>query len=79
METIFSYIKTGGMPIPKFKFKVGDKVDYPALTFVKGFVVKEKKYHEKSGMYTYHIQHFKQDIIIDMGGVPATALVGHRK
>lgn len=61
------------------EFKVGDKVDYPALTFVKGFVVKEKKYHEKSGMYRYHIQYFKGDITIDMGGVPATALIKHRK
>jgi len=68
------------------EFKVGDKVDYPALTFVKGFVIKEKKYHEKSGMYTYHIQYFKHDILggrgyskIDMCGVPATELIKHRK
>lgn len=68
------------------EFKVGDKVDYPALTFVKGFVVKEKKYHEKSGMYTYHIQYFKRGIlnesgclVADMYDVPATALIKHRK
>ena len=68
------------------EFKVGDKVDYPALTFAKGFIVKHKKYHEKYGMYTYHIQYFKRDILggrghsqIDMWGVPATELIKHRK
>ena len=66
------------------EFKVGDKVDYPALTFAKGFIIKEKKYHEKYGTYTYHIRHFKRlggrDYSqIDMCGVLATELIKHRK
>ena len=38
METIFRYVKTGGMEIPKFKFKVGDIVEYLPW-HVKNFIV----------------------------------------
>ena len=84
MTNLFHYI------LRKFEsireFNVGEKVDYTGFSFAKGFVVKEKKYHEKSGMYTYHIQYHKHGILggkgynqIDMCGVPGFALIKHRK
>ena len=66
METIFRYVKTGGMPIPKFKFKVGDMVIYLPWNR-SGFVVTKQDIYW--GSYSIH-QSYPSGGCSDICGVP---------
>lgn len=65
METIFRYVKTGGMEIPKFKFKVGDIVTHVPRN-ESGFVITKQDIY--FGSYSLH-KDYPNGNVHDLHGV----------